>query len=88
MELNGAADAQPCKKQSSGCSPAGVGGQISPSLLRNAFCHPAWCQALATGRPLSHWVLPKWLCCLPLQGWQLSFCSCRAKGREVKPEEL
>lgn len=36
---------------------------------RDAFCHPVWCQALATGRPLSHRVLPKWLLCLTLQGW-------------------
>lgn len=34
------------------------------SAQRNAFCHPAWCQALATGCPLSHRELPEWLCWL------------------------
>lgn len=42
------------------------------SEQRNAFCHPAWCQALATGRPLSHRVLLEWLRCLT------SLLTCRA----------
>lgn len=33
------------------------------SEQRDAFCHPAWCQELATGRPLSHRVLTLLLTC-------------------------
>lgn len=54
------------------------------SKHRNAFCHPAWCQALATGHPLS-----RLLCDIApdLQGWQPLSSSRGAKGGKIKPED-
>lgn len=44
-------------------APQQARGGTDFSKQRNAFCHPAWCQALATGRPLSHWGLTLLLTC-------------------------